>query len=157
MRAAVGARAPRARARVRVEHRAARSAAHGLMAGPALPFAAVFGRVKALQESGGRGLPPLSTALAELRAGRKSSCWIWYALPSLRGVRKTTKPELELPDFQARDEWRSVSRALTASAERPPLAPLPAVLRSICMRNKHSLTQARARHRLRALCCATRS
>ncbi|CAL1128247.1 unnamed protein product [Cladocopium goreaui] len=36
----------------------------------------------------------------EIRAGRKSSHWIWYVWPSLVGVRKTSRPQYSLRDLK---------------------------------------------------------
>ena len=42
------------------------------------------------------------TALREIRAGRKSTHWIWYIWPALKQLRpKTSRPHFLLPDFDA--------------------------------------------------------
>ena len=38
--------------------------------------------------------PVYATALAELRAGRKTSHWIWYVLPQLRGLGRSHLADL---------------------------------------------------------------
>jgi uncharacterized protein (DUF1810 family) len=38
------------------------------------------------REAQDRGHPGFATALRELRAGRKTSHWIWYVFPQLRGL-----------------------------------------------------------------------
>lgn len=49
-------------------------------------------------QSGSRGVA-YPQALAELRAGRKTSHWIWYVLPQLRGLgRSATAREYGLSD-----------------------------------------------------------
>lgn len=50
------------------------------------------------EENGGRGY---TTPLAEIRAGQKTTHWIWWIWPSLKGVRSTSKPHLELPDLNS--------------------------------------------------------
>eukprot|EP00440_Ansanella_granifera_P055219 gb/GFBE01059860.1/.p1 GENE.gb/GFBE01059860.1/~~gb/GFBE01059860.1/.p1 ORF type:complete len:179 (+),score=30.81 gb/GFBE01059860.1/:1-537(+) len=45
------------------------------------------------------------TALAEIRAGQKRSCWIWYIWPCLAPVRVTSRPHYSLPDLQAAAEF----------------------------------------------------
>ena len=42
---------------------------------------------------------PHATALKEIQSGVKRSCWIWYVLPALVGLRKTSRPHWSLPDF----------------------------------------------------------
>ena len=60
---------------------------------------AVIDGIRAAQENGlmhgSRHLPPYSTALSEMRAGRKQSHWIWYVWPSLAVVR----PHVQLPQY----------------------------------------------------------
>ena len=46
-----------------------------------------------------------ATALREIRAGHKKTCWIWWIWPTLKGVRETRHPELYVPDAEAALEW----------------------------------------------------
>ena len=48
-----------------------------------------------------------ATALRDIRAGHKQTCWMWWIWPTLAGVRKTSKPELYVPDAEAQAvlEW----------------------------------------------------
>ena len=46
-----------------------------------------------------------ATALREIQAGRKSSHWIWYVWPVLKGVRSTSKPQFEIPSLEYADAW----------------------------------------------------
>ena len=59
----------------------------------------VLNRILAKQEGQG-GEVPFATALREIKDGRKLSHWIWYVWPTLKGVRTTSRPELELPSFR---------------------------------------------------------
>lgn len=84
---------------------------------------AVLSRIRACQDS------PVSAAstrteydraLSEMRAGEKRSHFIWFVWPTLRGVRKTSRPDLELHDFSCacaylRDE--TLAARLTAVTE----------------------------------------
>lgn len=66
----------------------------------------VLDRIRAHQH-GEAGAVPFSKALSEMSAGNKVTHWIWYIWPTLRGVRRTMRPELELPSFDcARDFLR---------------------------------------------------
>eukprot|EP00301_Raphidiophrys_heterophryoidea_P016307 c25865_g1_i1.p1 GENE.c25865_g1_i1~~c25865_g1_i1.p1 ORF type:complete len:209 (+),score=49.15 c25865_g1_i1:33-629(+) len=49
--------------------------------------------------------PPYGVALAEIKQGRKSRHWIWYVIPSLRGVRDTSHPELMLENLDTVREY----------------------------------------------------
>ena len=44
-------------------------------------------------------------ALAEIQAGRKRSCWIWWIWPAYSKVRTTGKPEYSLHDAGAALAW----------------------------------------------------
>ena len=46
-----------------------------------------------------------ATALREIRAGHKKTCWIWWIWPTLEGVRVTSRPEFYVPDAEAALEW----------------------------------------------------
>ena len=46
-----------------------------------------------------------ATALREIRAGHKQTCWIWWIWPTLAGVRETSKPEFYVPDAEAALKW----------------------------------------------------
>ena len=46
-----------------------------------------------------------ATALREIRAGHKKTCWIWWIWPTLKGVRVTSRPEFYVPDAEAALEW----------------------------------------------------
>lgn len=52
------------------------------------------------QQAGEGGAVPFAQAYREIVGGSKRSHWIWYVWPTLRGVRKTGRPELELPSFE---------------------------------------------------------
>ena len=65
---------------------------------------AVLEGIRAAQDRGlqhgRRTLPPYSTALAEIVAGRKDTHWIWFVWPSLQPVRPNVQlPQYLLPDL----------------------------------------------------------
>lgn len=58
----------------------------------------------------GVGHKSYALALREIRAGRKSSHWIWYVWPSLKSLRPgTSKPQFLLPDFAAVLQYLALS------------------------------------------------
>jgi uncharacterized protein (DUF1810 family) len=63
------------------------------------PHDGVLDRIRAHQR-GAFDATPFSQALSEIQAGKKTSHWIWYVWPSLRGVRRTQRSDLELPSFE---------------------------------------------------------
>lgn len=65
-----------------------------------LPFEGVLERIRECQR-GRPGRPSFAQALSEIKAGHKQSHWIWYVWPTLRGVRRTMRSDLELPSFEA--------------------------------------------------------
>ena len=71
--------------------------------------ASVLARIRAAQD-GAAGATTYATALAEFCAGAKRGHYIWWIWPSLRGVRQTSRPELELPNL-------ACARALLLNAE----------------------------------------
>jgi uncharacterized protein (DUF1810 family) len=88
-------------------------------------------RFLAAQEDGGT----YATALAELRAGRKRSHWMWFVLPQLRGLgRSATAQHYGIADLdEARDYLHDAvlgrrlvecARALTALPGDDPVAVL---------------------------------
>eukprot|EP00401_Gymnodinium_catenatum_P017669 CAMPEP_0117503580 /NCGR_PEP_ID=MMETSP0784-20121206/24404_1 /TAXON_ID=39447 /ORGANISM="" /LENGTH=265 /DNA_ID=CAMNT_0005298903 /DNA_START=52 /DNA_END=846 /DNA_ORIENTATION=- len=65
---------------------------------------AVLRGIRDAQE--GHGHVPYAKALKEIRAGRKTSHWIWYVWPCLKDLRPgTSKPHFLLPDMQAADAY----------------------------------------------------
>jgi uncharacterized protein (DUF1810 family) len=52
-----------------------------------------------------RRFPTYAQALSEIRAGRKTSHWIWYIIPTLNGVRRTSKPHFHLPSIKAAQRY----------------------------------------------------
>lgn len=60
---------------------------------------AVLGRIRALQDGGG-STPSYAIALAEIKGGGKRTHWIWYVWPTLKGVRTTMRPDLELSSLE---------------------------------------------------------
>ena len=66
---------------------------------PEPTFADILGLILANQEGQG-GAVPFTQAHREIEQGSKRSHWIWYVWPTLKGVRVTSRPELELPSFQ---------------------------------------------------------
>jgi uncharacterized protein (DUF1810 family) len=65
------------------------------------------GALEAIGEAqSGKAGPSYAQALREIRAGRKSSHWIWYVWPTLRALRPTTsRPAYLLPDLDAVRAW----------------------------------------------------
>ena len=57
----------------------------------------IEGILEAQEKGSGQGY---SKPLAEMKRGAKTGHWIWWIWPSLKGVRQTSRPELELPDLQ---------------------------------------------------------
>ena len=55
----------------------------------------VLDRIRAMQDGAGT-TPSYAVAYAEILDGGKRSHWIWYVWPTLKGVRSTMRPELEL-------------------------------------------------------------
>ena len=45
------------------------------------------------------------TSLAEIKAGQKSSHWIWWEWPAYAPVRSTSHPEYDLPSCHAATAW----------------------------------------------------
>ena len=45
------------------------------------------------------------TSLAEIKAGQKSSHWIWWEWPAYAPVRSTSQPEYDLPSCHAATAW----------------------------------------------------
>jgi surface protein len=80
------------------------------------------------QQAGEGGAVPFARAYQEIVGGSKRSHWIWYVWPTLRGVRKTGRPELELPSFESaraylrdetlRERLVSITRVAAAHLER---------------------------------------
>jgi uncharacterized protein (DUF1810 family) len=62
----------------------------------ATPPVSVLDRIRLLQDAGADKTPPYATALAEISSGGKKTHWIWYIWPTLAGVRRTMRPDLEL-------------------------------------------------------------
>eukprot|EP00759_Apiculatamorpha_spiralis_P001832 PhF_6_TR10606/c2_g1_i1/m.17099 len=72
------------------------------------PYADVLQRILNNQnglESDGSGKCTIGSsfriALKEIHLGRKTSHWMWYIFPTLKGTRTTKHPELELPNLDA--------------------------------------------------------
>eukprot|EP00040_Diaphanoeca_grandis_P037441 m.243773 g.243773 ORF g.243773 m.243773 type:complete len:182 (-) comp33819_c4_seq1:220-765(-) len=59
---------------------------------------AVLERIRKCQD-GFKSRKSYADALAEIRAGRKTSHWIWWVWPSMVGVRTTQQPLLLLPNL----------------------------------------------------------
>jgi len=62
----------------------------------------LLARVLSAQEGTSYGY---ATALREMRAGHKQTCWMWWIWPTLAGVRETRQPEFYVPDAEAVLEW----------------------------------------------------
>jgi uncharacterized protein (DUF1810 family) len=65
----------------------------------------VLDAILAAQEGRFNRFPAYPQALREIKSGHKSSHWIWYVVPTMAGIRSTSKPQFHLPTIKAAQRY----------------------------------------------------